>query len=278
MWLMIGVVLYAILANQHKGSEVNLAVEQASRNIDQQISGFSDIKNKVLPSFVATTRVTDSKLGEGAPAVCGQQVAITYDAWLDEKTVIADKATSDHPLTFTVGQGKVLPAFERGVIGMQIGGRRAIVAPYDMTYGAKNFARDDVPNGAVVKFNIELISINPKLPDIDATAYRIIDVVPDSGNMIFCGQPVRLELTLWSVDGKKLYSTKDAGKSPITFTPGNSEVFLGLEQGVIGMTPRMQRMLIVPPTFQKTMNGNAPAIDFPLPKAQTVLVDIEALP
>lgn len=278
MWLLIGVVVYAMLANQQKGSEVNLAVEKAAQNIDRQVTGFSDIKNKVMPSFVASTRATDSKIGEGAPAVCGQQVAIAYDSWRDEQTPLGDKATNDHPLTFKIGQGKVLPAFERGVVGMQAGGRRTILAPYDMTYGAKSFARDDVPAGTVVKFNVELLSIEPKLPDVDASAYRIIDVVTDSGNMVFCGQPVKLHMTLWSIEGKKLFSTRDEGKNPITFTPGNSEVFLGLEQGVIGMTPRMQRMLIVPPAFQKTMHGSPPVIDFPLPKSQTVLVDIEALP
>jgi hypothetical protein len=38
------------------------------------------------------------------------------------------------------------------------------------------------------------------------------------------------------------------------------------------------RTLVVPPPFQKTMNGNPAAIDFPFPENQTVLVDIELVP
>lgn len=277
-WLVIGVVVYAMFASQQKGSDVNVAVENATQNIDRQIAKFDDIKDKVMPSFVAATKIHDVKLGSGAPAVCGQEVSIAYDSWLADDKPLADKTASDKPLSFTIGKAQVLPAFERGVIGMQTGGRRSIISPYDMTYGAKNFARDDVPPGSVVKFNVDLLSISPTLPDIDDTAYRIVDVVTETGNMVFCGDSVKLHMTLWSVDGKKLYSTKDAGKSPITFTTGNSEVFLGLDLGVIGMVARSQRMLIVPPAFQKTMNGKAPTIDFPLPKNQTILVDIEALP
>jgi hypothetical protein len=76
--------------------------------------------------------------------------------------------------------------------------------------------------------------------------------------------------------GNKLFSTP--ADKPLTFTPGKSEVFLGLEQGIIGMARGAKRTLVVPPVLQKTLLGNAPTIDFPLPKEQTVLVDVEALP
>ena len=94
----------------------------------------------------------------------------------------------------------------------------------------------------------------------------------------FCAASrAKSQVTVWSVDGKKLFSTKDKGQ-PLTFTPGKSEVFLGLEQGVIGMAAGEMRTLIVPPGFQKAMDGNPPTTDFLLPKDQTVLVDVEALP
>lgn len=274
---MIAFVVYAIIASQNKGSDINRAVERTSQNIDKQLGTITDLKDKVIPSMIADVRINEVKLGEGSPAVCGQTATIAYDSWLSQDKPYDDKATQANPLTFTIGAGKVLPAFERGIIGMQKGGKRVVFASPAMAYEAEGFKRDDVPANTTVKFEIELLSVKPDMPGVDATSFRIIDTLPNTGNIIFCGAKARFHVVIWSVSGKKLYSTYDT-KSPIEFTPGASEVFLGLEQGVIGMVPKSQRMLIVPPAFQKTMTGANPTLSFPLPKAETVLVDVEALP
>ncbi|MFW0777475.1 MAG: FKBP-type peptidyl-prolyl cis-trans isomerase [Rickettsiales bacterium] len=277
IWMMIAVVGYALIANQQKGSDVNLAVERTKKNVERQFSKLGEVTEKVMPSMSATIRVNEIKLGEGNPAVCGQTATITYQAWLSEQQAVGDKSTADNPLSFTIGAGKVMPAFDRGVIGMQPGGRRSVFAAPELAYDAVGFSRDDVPKGATIKFDIDLINVEPALPDIEENAYRIIDMAPNTGKLILCGNLARAHVIVWSVSGKKLFSTKD-NKSPIEFTPGKSEVFLGLEQGIIGMAPRTERTLIVPPAFQKTMRGNKSAIDFKLPKNETVLVEVMALP
>lgn len=276
-WLMIGVVLYAMLASQQKHSDVRHAIEEGKENLNTQLSPLASLGDKWMPNTYTPLRVEDRAGGTGAPAICGQQATIAYRAWLTEDHALDDEATAEKPLSFTLGGGKVLPALERGVIGMQKGGKRTLYATPEMSYRAPGFVRDDVPVDATIKFDVELITLTPDLSALADTTYRIIDTVPNTGIPVVCGNKIRAHVVFWSVEGKKLFSTVD-NKTPIEFTPGLSEVFLGLEHGVVGMMPGGRRMLIVPPAFQQTLSGKAPAIAFPFPKGETVLVEIEALP
>lgn len=281
-WLVIVFILMGLAGSLKKGSpdapnKMQEAFHQMSTSLEPaKFSNFETYKNKVLPSN-SGLRMEEQKQGEGQPAVCGQEVSLAYSTWLDEHTSINDSASEDKPLTFRIGSGTVPKALELGVVGMKAGGERILNAPAELAYGAEKFARSDVPPKASVRFQVRLLSMHPTLPDPAASPYRILPVRSAYGPDITCGAAAKVKVTLWALDGKKLYPTQ-VEQGPITFTPGQSEVFLGLEQGVIGMTPGSTRTLIVPPAWQKTMNGNAPALDFPFPKDQTVLVDIEGVP
>jgi FKBP-type peptidyl-prolyl cis-trans isomerase len=279
-WLVIGVVMYALFANQNKQPSNEQPIEpleQSSGAISEQLAPFDEIKNKLVPSMKASLRVQELSEGKGAPAVCGQQVRLAYVARLSEEKLINDQKTPDAPLAFTIGEGKVMPALERGVIGMKAGGKRDVIASSDLAYDAEGFAQKDVPTGSAIKFSLELISAQPEMPATGDTAFRIIDSLQGSGPMILCGATTRAHIKVQDIRGKTLYDSQKTGAA-LEFTPGKSEVFIGLEQGVVGMQPRGERLLVVPPEFQKTMKGNAPTINIPLPKNEIALVEVTALP
>ncbi|MDE3060418.1 MAG: FKBP-type peptidyl-prolyl cis-trans isomerase [Pseudomonadota bacterium] len=266
-WLLIGFAIMAVIGNLRPNSKVHESFQNASHALNpKNLLHTEDIKSKMFPTS-ATLRAEDVDPGQGEPAVCGQQVNITFDTFADDKA-LTGKNTS---LAFRIGDHSVAPALEQGVIGMKPRGRRNLFAPASMASGLKL-----PPSTISVRFEVWLTSATPYLPDAAASHYRIISGSAATGPAIACGETAHVHVTLWSVDGKKLFSTKD--QKPLDLTPGKSEVFLGLEQGVIGMPAGGTRTLIVPPAFQKTMNGNAPATDFPFPKNQTVLVDVEGVP
>ena len=157
----------------------------------------------------------------------------------------------------TFGEGWGLAALEQGVVGMAKGGKRMIYTPENE------------------QFEVELTDISPTLPDF--SAYRIFGDISEHGNIYKCGMLAKIHVIIWSVEGKKLFDSKENNGNPLTFTIGKSEVFLGIEQGVLGMAIPSLRSLIVPPAFQKNMNGNKPTIDFHLPRKQSVIVDVEAV-
>lgn len=281
-WLVIGFLLFVFATNMHKGTPgnpnpVREAVHHAGEALaPQKLLQYENYKGKVFPQYEATLRVRDAQTGSGAPAVCGQQVKIAYDTFIADKP-FDDRAGKDAPRAFRIGDGKVMPALEQGVIGMKKGGKRGVFSSSSMAYGNKAFTRPDVAPNTSVRFDIELLDISPALPDTEGSPYRIAVTRSGVGSQLQCGETAKVQVTFWSMDGKKLYSTQDEGKTPISFTPGKSEVLLGLDQGVIGMTRGEIRLLVIPPDFQKTMNGNAPTIEFPLPAKQTVLADVETV-
>lgn len=274
-WLLLFFILYGLFLIS-TSKETKQSFEQAQKRLEKnELVNIDGYKDKLFPEHGAGLRIKDVAEGTGRPAVCGQHVAIAYQSFLAQGNEIADTATREKPLRFTIGDGNVMPVFDRGVIGMKTGGKRSIVAPPTMAYGMENYTRDDVPQGTSIRMEMELLSAEPALPEAETMPYRIADVAIGSGNMLICGETTTLRVKLWDLTGKLLY-TNAQDKDPITLTPGKAEAMLGLEQGILGMIEGGTRLLIIPPAFQKTMDGGTPKISLPLPESQTVMVEVEA--
>lgn len=257
---------------------VNKTIETV--NPVKLVDQFRDYRRLFFPS-AGLLELKDIEPGKGMPAVCGQEVSIAYTTTVIDDRELDDKATADQPRRFNIGEASVPLALEQGVNGMRPGGKRNIISNMGLTYGSEKFARpqDNLPEDAKILYQVELLGVTYALPDVETTPYRIANVADAPGEArIYCGQQARVHVVLWDVGGKKLYDSRANDGKPLLFTPGKSEVFLGLEQGIIGMTRGGSRTMVVPPDFQKTLRGNEPSLKFPFPKAQTVLVDVEAMP
>ncbi len=285
MFLVVGFVAYALVTGDKKTfveptQPVNTdsekpTVEKAQDHpaAEDKLFNIDVLADKFLPEVTINLSVQDTKDGEGEPAVCGQTVTVGYSSTTEDKKEIE----KDQKITFRIGSGKAMPALEKGVLGMRRNGKRTITAPGKMAYGIEQYARPDVPAKANIIFEAEMLDTTPPLPD--SSAFRVIgDALDDSSEVYLCNSQAKLNVVIWDVAGKKLYDSKENGGEPVSFTIGESEVFIGLEQGAMQMSAGMRRNLIVPPSLQKTLNGTPSKIDFHLPKNQTVLVDIEAIP
>ena len=275
-WALLAFIGYALLMVSTPGNKANRTVQQTQSKLEKnEIINIGDYKSKIFPERAAGLRINDVEKGGGDYAVCGQRVTVAYESFLAQGNKLPDAASKEKPLTFTIGGRHVMPVFDSGVIGMKVGGKRSIIAPPLMSYGLDDYHRDDVPKGANVRFEMELLSISPKLPDVAVMPYRIAEVGIGKGMMLVCGEQANLRIKIWDLTGKILY-TNSADKEPLSIAMGKSEVMLGLEQGVIGMQEGGTRLLIIPPAFQQTMSGAKAKFSFPLPKDQTVMVEVEA--
>ena len=100
----------------------------------------------------------DVQEGTGQVAVDGRQVRVHYTGWLPDGTKFDSSRDSGTPLEFVLGRGMVIRGWDLGVAGMRVGGRRTLVIPAELGYGA-NGAPPDIPPNAVLVFDVELLEV-----------------------------------------------------------------------------------------------------------------------
>ncbi|HEV7865350.1 MAG TPA: FKBP-type peptidyl-prolyl cis-trans isomerase [Acidimicrobiia bacterium] len=102
----------------------------------------------------------DLKVGTGEEAKAGQKVAVQYvGVAFSTKKQFDASWDSGRPFNFTLGAGNVIKGWDRGVPGMKVGGRRQLVIPPDLAYGAGGYPPVIAPNETLV-FVVDLVSVN----------------------------------------------------------------------------------------------------------------------
>jgi FKBP-type peptidyl-prolyl cis-trans isomerase FkpA len=103
----------------------------------------------------------DSVAGAGKTASAGQMVTVQYTGWLyapgapDHHGAQFDSSRGREPFTFRLGSGGVIPGWDQGVAGMKVGGKRTLVIPAALGYGADGAG--PIPPNANLIFDIELL-------------------------------------------------------------------------------------------------------------------------
>lgn len=108
-----------------------------------------------------TLQIRDIEKGTGEEANVGETVVVHYTGWLMDGTKFDSSVDRGTPFSFTLGERRVIPGWEKGVEGMQVGGKRELIIPPDMAYGARG-AGDVIPPDATLKFEIELLDVKAK--------------------------------------------------------------------------------------------------------------------
>jgi len=114
---------------------------------------------------ITSLQITDTAVGSGAVAARGKQVTVHYTGWLYDPKA-ADKhgkkfdSSRDHgePFSFALGAGRVIAGWDMGVSGMKVGGKRTLIIPSDLGYGARG-AGGAIPPHATLVFDVELLDV-----------------------------------------------------------------------------------------------------------------------
>ncbi len=107
----------------------------------------------------------DHVVGEGKEAIAGSPIVVHYTGWLfdaDQEDNKGEKFDSsldrNDPFSFNLGAGQVIKGWDQGFEGMKVGGKRTLIIPADMGYGAAG-AGGVIPPNATLVFDIELLEV-----------------------------------------------------------------------------------------------------------------------
>ena len=101
-------------------------------------------------------------VGNGAAAAAGQKVKVHYTGWLWVNGAKGAKFDSSldrgQPFDFPLGMGRVIKGWDEGVASMKVGGKRTLLIPPALGYGARG-AGGVIPPNATLLFEVELLGV-----------------------------------------------------------------------------------------------------------------------
>jgi len=124
--------------------------------------GRSDAATNQVIEMPNGLKYTDTKTGDGAAATAGSKVSVHYTGWLYNNGAKGAKFDSSvdrgQPFQFTLGAHQVIAGWDEGVAGMKVGGKRTLIIPPELGYGARG-AGGVIPANATLMFDVELLGV-----------------------------------------------------------------------------------------------------------------------
>lgn len=100
----------------------------------------------------------DIEVGTGPEAKSGDILTVHYKGWLDDGTVFdSSRKPGARAFTFKLGAGDVIPGWDRGLVGMKVGGMRELKIPPSLAYGDQE--QPNIPANSTLHFTVELLQI-----------------------------------------------------------------------------------------------------------------------
>ena len=125
--------------------------------------GRSDAADNQVTEMPDGLKYTDVKVGDGATGKAGNKVSVNYTGWLYNNGAKGAKFDSSldrgQPFQFTLGAHQVIAGWDEGVAGMKVGGKRTLIIPPELGYGARGAGGGAIPPNATLIFDVDLLQV-----------------------------------------------------------------------------------------------------------------------
>ena len=101
----------------------------------------------------------DEKVGDGAAPQKGKRVTVHYTGTLTDGKKFDSSRDRGQPFKFVIGVGQVIAGWDEGVMSMKVGGKRKLIIPANLGYGARG-AGGVIPPNAELHFDVELLGVD----------------------------------------------------------------------------------------------------------------------
>lgn len=189
-------------------------------------------------------KIEDLKPGEGDAAAKGDQVWVLYTGKLGNGKVF--DSTKDHenkPLSVVIGARQVIEGWDKGLVGMKVGGTRKLSIPYRMGYGEEG--SDKIPGMADLFFEVEMVAM---VKQGEERTVQAVEEKVGTGREVKRGDKVTIDYVTTLPNHDEVENTYQT-KKPVSFVVGKNQALDGIDQGIIGMKVGGIRTLTLPPTM-----------------------------
>jgi len=117
-----------------------------------------DAKGTKTVTTASGLKYVDVVVGKGASPVKGNLVKVHYTGTLENGKKFDSSVDRKEPFAFLIGVGQVIPGWDEGVMSMKVGGKRKLIIPARLGYGAAG-AGGVIPPNATLLFDVELLDV-----------------------------------------------------------------------------------------------------------------------
>lgn len=252
-----------------------------------------DVKEGIKPWSVTSNDIKTTKTGlqyivvekNQDPAAKrvenGQTVSVHYTGFLKGNKVFDSSIERGNPITFPLGQGRVIKGWEEGIALMNVGDKYRLIIPPTLGYGEKG-AGGVIPPNATLYFDVEVVAAKDGVKPYDvsgkdtittASGLKYIEVFrtqDTTAKRAEKGKTVEVHYTGFLSSGKVFDSSVERG-NPISFPLGVGQVIKGWDEAIALMRVGDKLRLIIPPTLGYGERGAGGVI----PPNATLYFDVE---
>lgn len=138
-------------ATQTPTSNENKKNDSPSSQIDDNMASMSAITTE--DGLI----IEDLEVGTGTEATEGKTVTVNYVGTLTNNVEFDSSYSRNQPFSFSLGAGRVIEGWDKGVVGMKVGGKRKLTIPPELGYGST--PQGPIPANSTLIFEIELLDV-----------------------------------------------------------------------------------------------------------------------
>jgi len=144
------IIIYSILAILVLGG---IIFYQKRGAVDMEVSEEDSLITNM--ENIEGLQIEDLVVGEGKEVLNGNAVSVHYTGWLLDGTKFDSSVDRGQPFAFLIGEGSVIAGWDKGLLGMKVGGKRILIIAPELGYGSVD--KGIIPPNSTLKFEIELL-------------------------------------------------------------------------------------------------------------------------
>jgi len=207
----------------------------------------------------------------------GDNISVHYVGKLADGTIFDDSYSRSQPISFNLGEGRVIKGWDEGLQYLHLGDSALFVIPADIAYGARAVGK--IPANSTLYFTVKVVALKKGLKPWDVSKVKKVEldsafsyqiVQKGSGDPIEVGDMAYVQYSGYFTNGKLFDSSHLNGGVAFSFILGRHRVIDGWEKGVVGMRTGEKRRISIPYKLAYGENGR-----MPIPPKTDLIFDVE---